>query len=69
MGISFPWIRKRGGVIEGGKAQDGDRGRGRVSFLGDMERDGPFRFIHGEDAEEAVTMSAVKLFAHSYPVR
>lgn len=28
MGISFPWIRKRGGVIEGGKAQDGERGRG-----------------------------------------
>ena len=40
----------------------------RVSCLRD-ERDGLFRFIHGEDAEEAATMSAVKLFAHSYPVR
>jgi len=46
----------------------GDRGRRFVSCLGD-ERDGLFRFIHGEDAEKAATLSDVKLFAHSYPVR
>ena len=45
MEISFLWIRKHGGVIDGGKAQDGARGRVRVSWLRD-EWDGLFRFIH-----------------------